>query len=80
MQNKNSAQKNILIIEDEKPTRRILKDKLKSNKFNILEAENGEEGLEISLKMDSGVYLLVQIVTLTECYLGRITQQNGNKK
>ena len=58
MQNKNSAQKNILIIEDEKPTRRILKDKLKSNKFNILEAENGEEGLEISLKEHPDLILL----------------------
>lgn len=58
MQNEKTTLKTILIIEDEKPTRRILKDKLKSKKFNILEAQNGEEGLRISLEKHPDLILL----------------------
>ncbi|MBT3690298.1 response regulator [bacterium] len=37
----------ILIVEDEKPLREALKTKLRSEGFDVMEAANGEEGLEI---------------------------------
>lgn len=39
--------KNILIIEDEKAMRKIIKDYLNKNEYYVYEAENGLKGLEI---------------------------------
>lgn len=37
----------ILLIEDDFKMRRIIKDYLFSNDFTVLEAEDGEDGLEL---------------------------------
>ena len=46
---KNSEQETILIVEDNKPLRKFIKQLLKDN-YNILEAENGEIGLKKAIK------------------------------
>ena len=43
------AVKNILLVEDSEPLRAVLKEKLSSEGFIILEASGGEEGLKIAL-------------------------------
>jgi len=43
------AVKNILLVEDSEPLRAVLKEKLSSEGFTILEASGGEEGLKIAL-------------------------------
>jgi len=50
--------KTILIVEDEKALRGILKTKFESNSFNVIEAENGREGLSVSLKKHPDLILL----------------------
>jgi two-component system chemotaxis response regulator CheY len=40
----------ILIVEDELPLRKILKDELIAAGFNVLEAKDGVEGLDVALK------------------------------
>lgn len=42
--------KTILIVEDEKPVRTALEKKFSFVGFNILEAKNGKEGLEVMQK------------------------------
>lgn len=42
------AVKNILLVEDSEPLRAVLKEKLTSEGFNVLEASGGEEGLKIA--------------------------------
>lgn len=48
----------ILITEDEKSIRNALHDKLLGDGFSILEAKDGEEGLQISLKEHPNLILL----------------------
>lgn len=51
--------KKILIIEDEKPLRSALHDKLSREGFSvILEAQNGKDGLEIALREHPDMILL----------------------
>ncbi len=50
--------KTILIVEDERPLREALHDKLTRAGFSTLEAENGEEGLEVSLREHPDLILL----------------------
>ena len=82
MQNEKTTLKTILIIEDEKPTRRILKDKLKSKKFNILEAQNGEEGLRISLEKHPDLILLDIVMPIMDgmTMLRRLRKDKWGKK
>lgn len=48
----------ILIIEDEKIMRQMLIERLAEEKFDVLEAENGEEGLKTALKEHPDLILL----------------------
>lgn len=48
----------ILVIEDEEPLRRVLRDILKVEGYTILEAVNGVEGLEMALKERPDLILL----------------------
>jgi len=48
----------ILVIEDEIDLRALLKDKLESEGFDVLEAENGKIGLEMSLNNHPDIILL----------------------
>ncbi|MFA5871436.1 MAG: response regulator [Parcubacteria group bacterium] len=50
--------KKLLIIEDELPMLRVLSDKFTLEGFSILEARNGEEGLEIALKTKPDLIIL----------------------
>lgn len=50
--------KTILIVEDEAPIQLALKDVLEFEGFNVLEAKNGLEGLEISLEKHPDLILL----------------------
>lgn len=47
-----------MIIEDEAPLRSALRDKFIFEGFAVLEAKNGEEGLEISLRNHPDLILL----------------------
>lgn len=48
----------ILIVEDDTTLRRVLKDTLLKENFEVLEAKNGEEGLDVSLKKHPDLILL----------------------
>jgi len=48
----------ILIIEDEVDLRRLLKSKLIDEGFDVLEADNGKNGLETSLSQHPDIVLL----------------------
>jgi CheY-like chemotaxis protein len=50
--------KKILIIEDELPMLRALNDKFTLEGFSVLEAKNGEEGLEIALRTKPDMIIL----------------------
>jgi len=53
-----SPYKTILIVEDEDPIRWALKESLKKEGFNVLEAKNGQEGLDLALKNHPDMILL----------------------
>lgn len=48
----------ILLVEDEVSLRQILAEKLRIEKFSVLEASNGKEGLELSLERHPDLILL----------------------
>lgn len=48
----------ILIIEDEASIRKFIRINLERNDFRVLEAESGEEGIEIARKEDIDIVLL----------------------
>lgn len=50
--------KTILIVEDENPLRKALQDKLTQENFNVLEAKDGQEGLNIALEKKPDLILL----------------------
>jgi len=50
--------KTILIVEDETSLRHALRDKLTRENFAVLEAKNGEEGLEVALREHPDLILL----------------------
>lgn len=51
-------EKKILIVEDETPLRNALGDKLNRAGFSVLEARNGEEGLEVATREHPDLILL----------------------
>ncbi|MEI8103717.1 MAG: response regulator [Candidatus Moraniibacteriota bacterium] len=50
--------KHILIVEDEKSLRRVLRDKLVLEGFTVSEAANGEEGLQMAVEERPDLILL----------------------
>jgi len=48
----------ILVIEDEEPLRRVLKDILTVEGYSIIETKDGVEGLEVALKEHPDLILL----------------------
>ena len=52
------AKKKILVIEDEKPLLNALSAKIQTEGFEVLEAENGEDGLKLALKKHPDLILL----------------------
>jgi len=57
MDSRNQGQQ-ILLVEDEVSLRQILAEKLRIEKFSVLEASNGREGLELSLERHPDLILL----------------------
>lgn len=57
MEQKNNGKK-ILIIEDELPMLKALSDKFSREGFSVLEARNGEEGLEVAQKTRPDLLIL----------------------
>lgn len=55
---KKEINKTILIVEDEESYRKILLDKLGREGFNVVEANNGKEGLETALKIHPDLIIL----------------------
>lgn len=55
---KDETKKTILIVEDETSLRNALRDKLAREGFAVLEAKNGEEGLEVALREHPDLILL----------------------
>ena len=53
--------KKILIIEDEDSIRGFLKINLKRNGFEVLEADNGEDGLKI-LEIEDPVMIILDVM------------------
>lgn len=53
-----NEQKTILIVEDEAALRRALSGKFKRAGFSVLEAGNGEEGLDIAIRKHPDIILL----------------------
>lgn len=52
------SSKTILIVEDEESLRNVLKDKLEKENFLVLEAKNGQEGLEMAMEKKPDLILL----------------------
>ncbi|MFA6525719.1 MAG: response regulator [Patescibacteria group bacterium] len=52
------TKKKILVIEDEEPLLNALSAKLQTEGFEVLEAENGEDGLKLALKKHPDLILL----------------------
>lgn len=48
----------ILVVEDEEPMQLVLRDVLKVEGYDVLEAKNGIEGLELALKEHPDLILL----------------------
>jgi DNA-binding response OmpR family regulator len=53
-----AAEKKILVVEDEEPLRRILADELLEAGFQVVEAKNGAEGLEVAIAEKPDLILL----------------------
>jgi len=50
--------KKILVVDDDPKMRRLVIDELKKDDFNVLEAANGQEALDIALKDKPDLILL----------------------
>ncbi|HEY4479939.1 MAG TPA: response regulator [Candidatus Paceibacterota bacterium] len=53
-----NAKKKVIIIDDDENLRFVLSDKLKMSGFEVIEAKDGEEGLEQCLKHHPDIVLL----------------------
>lgn len=56
--NNNKKMFTIEVVEDEATLRNVLRDKLTLEGFSVIEAKDGEEGLEIALSMHPNLILL----------------------
>ena len=52
------SMKKVLIVEDEAPIRKVMSDMLKETHFEVLEAHDGKQGLEIALAEKPDIILL----------------------
>lgn len=58
--------KKILIVEDEKPLRRLFVETALLKEFEVLEAKDGREGLEIALKEHPDLIVLDLIMPVSD--------------
>ncbi len=54
----NAGRKRVLIVEDEPDTRRVLKARLQSAQFDVLEAEDGLAGIDLAAKEQPDIILM----------------------
>ncbi|MFH1193993.1 MAG: response regulator [bacterium] len=62
----NKKNKTILIVEDEASLRNVLRDKLESENFSALVAENGKKGLALALSAHPDLILIDIIVPVMD--------------
>ncbi len=53
-----NEKKVLMVVEDEAGLRNVLKDRFLKENFTVLEAENGEEGLELALNKSPELIIL----------------------
>lgn len=71
----------ILIVEDEEDLRQLIKTKLTSEGFDVLEAENGKVGLEMALSHRPDIILLDIIMPVMDgLSMLRELRQNEHEK
>jgi two-component system alkaline phosphatase synthesis response regulator PhoP len=58
MNKKDKVVKSVLIVEDEIALRTVLKEKFSNEGFDVFEAENGEEGLNVATQKHPDMILL----------------------
>ncbi len=75
-------QKKVLVVEDDSKMRRVLVDELKKNNFVVIEAENGQEGLETALKDQPDLILLDITMPVMDglTMLNKLREEEGGKK
>lgn len=61
-----NKKKRILVVEDEELLLRALSDKLKREGFEVLEASNGKDGLEIALTEQPNLILLDMVMPVMD--------------
>lgn len=73
--------KKILIVEDEKALRDALSDKLTSEKFIVIEAVNGEEGLKMAIEEKPDLILLDIIMPVMDGFtmIGKLREAEKTK-
>ena len=73
--------KKILIVEDEVSLLNVLSEKLKLEGFEILEAKNGEEGLDLAIKQKPDLILLDIIMPKMDgiTMLGKLRENSWGK-
>ena len=73
-----TTQKTILIVEDDNALRNVLKEKLTDEGFTIIEATNGEEGLETAKRTHPALVLLDILMPKMDG-LEMLTQMRGGQ-
>lgn len=58
--------KKILLVEDEPSLRKVMRDKLELENFEVYEAENGEEGLKKTIDLKPDLILLDIIMPIMD--------------
>lgn len=75
----NTDKKTILIVEDDHSLLRALVDTFKMEGYNVLDAINGEEGLEIAMKEEPDVILLDILMPKMDglAFFDKLRRENG---
>jgi two-component system cell cycle sensor histidine kinase/response regulator CckA len=54
----------VLLVEDEESVRELVRQTLQSRGYNVLEAENGEAGLEVAANHSGAIHILISDVVM----------------
>ncbi len=71
----------VLIIEDDTSLREVLSEKFKKEQFNVIEAKNGQEGLDAALEKHPDIILLDIIMPVMDgiTMLSRLRKDSWGK-
>ncbi len=74
--------KKILIVDDDENLRMVLRDKLSIEGFEVLEAENGKEGLKKAFEIQPDIVLLDIMMPVMDGWemLGKLKKDERGKK